>query len=184
MRITGEQLPGLRRPTAAERAWIAAQWLPYYRGLPRPRPGRLLRAVGILLICIGTASIARDTTLAGGIVTLLVGLGTLGAYSLKRGADRSRLARIQALERGDYLVAPATAAKLLPGDGLRAPGAMAQVILPDGTPMKGTYWLPWESGRALIASGPHNAPLLLIRFPGDPELLAIPRQSGPNAVEE
>ena len=54
-----DRIPGLRKPSRAEQVWIAQNWKSELQQGYSPNGGKLIRYVGIFLICVGIANMFR-----------------------------------------------------------------------------------------------------------------------------
>lgn len=170
-----ETIPGLRQPTAREQARIAESWCPEIQRIHSPNAGKLLRFVGIFLICFGTVSAMRGGEgIVGTLILLIAAVACLVFSGIGRSSARMYRNRLNALKSGNYQVAPAVSTKVMGSESGNAPGGLVKAGLPGGEPLSGSFPIPYVCAEPLIRQKIHAVPLLLIRIPGDPDILAIP----------
>ena len=178
MRLSPDNIPGQRQPTAQEHAYIAAHWGNEINRRMHKKRGSLPRYFGIFLIITGMASATRPgADLPGILVTLALAACCLGFSSLLKNMSRRKDTRLKALATANYLVAPATAWDLFTGhyqSGIRT--ALARINLPGGQVVDEVVKVPLRCADPLLKQKVQHFPVLLVILPGDPELLAIPQQ--------
>ncbi len=175
MNPKAETLPGLRRPTAAEQAWIAESWTAELQNAYSPNGGKLTRYIGVFLVCTGTVSLMRGGSgLMESIMIFVLASICLWFSSVGKKASRSHGARITAVKTGDYLVTEAFAAEVDATIRAHRPAAYAGVVLPDGRKLDSIYRIPHITAGPYLNQKNLQLPILLIRFSCDSEILAIP----------
>ena len=179
MKLSPDNIPGQRQPTAQEHAYISAHWGDEITRRMHKKRGSLLRYFGIFLIITGTASATRPgADLAGILVTLVLAAGCLAFSGLLKNMARRKDTRLNALITANYLVAPATAWDLFTGhyqSGIRT--ALARINLPGGQVADEVVRVPLRCADPLLKQKIQHFPVLLIIIPGDPEIFAIPQQN-------
>lgn len=173
-----EKLPGLRKPTSAEQEWIARNWEDELRQGYSANGGKLMRYIGIFLICTSVVNLVRGSSggVVGMIMLLLLAAVCLGASSIGKKSSRDHGARIKAVECGDYLVAEAVATKVDTSYRGNRPIALVNAVLPDGRKLNSIYRIPYICAKPLLNQEINDLPILLISFSCDPDILAIPKK--------
>lgn len=178
MKLKADIIPGQRRPTIQEHTYISAHWVDEISRRMHKKRGSLPRYFGIFLIITGIAAATRpDADLASVVVTLVVAGLFLAFASLLKTMSKRKDARLNTLEKANYLVAPATAWDLFTGryqSGIRT--SLVRVMLPDGQVVDDVLRIPLRCTDPLLKQKNRHFPILLIILPDDPEILAIPMQ--------
>lgn len=170
-----EKIPGLRKPTAAERAWIAENWKAELQQGYSPNGGKLIRYIGIFLICTGVVNLVRgEGGLVGMVLLCLLAAACLALSNVGRNSSLNHGARITAIETGDYLVTEAFSAKVDSSFRGNRPIGLVRAILPNGKKLDSLYRIPYSCAKPLLQQKSNEVPLLLIVFSCDPDILAIP----------
>ena len=170
-----EKLPGLRKPTAAEQARIAANWTEELKLGYSANGGKLTRYIGVFMICTGVVNLVRGS---GGVVGMLLlwllAAACFGVAALGKKSSRDHGARITAVETGDYLVTEAVATKVDTSHRGNKPIALVDAVLPDGRKLNSIYRIPYVCGKPMLNKKNLQLPILLIVFSCDSDILAIP----------
>lgn len=170
-----DPIPGLRQPTAQEKQWVAEKWCPEVQRTYSPNAGKLIRYVGVFFICTSVVNLMRGSEgLSSMIVLLAAAIICLGFSVIGRKSAQLYRNRLAALKQGEYMVAPARSVKVWSGFSGNNPSGHVNVCLADGEPVKGSYQIPYVCAQPLLEQKIHEIPVLLIRIPGDSEILAIP----------
>ena len=177
MNPENEMIPGLRRPTPREQAWIAEHWGYEIQKKTHRTNGKILRFVAIFLIAVGVAgSVRGGENLVGSVICLIVGLVCYGS-SRAIGKDAGKKdRRLLALATGDYYVAQATSVKIGYTLYQKYRDGSSEVRLSDGRILERNYKMPYRLAKPLIDRNINCIPILLIQLPGEHRILTIPVQ--------
>lgn len=175
MNPASETIPGLRRPDARERAWIAEHWGHEIDRKTFRKNGKFLRFVAIFLAAMSAVGMVRGEDGVGGAVVGLI-LAVI-CFALSRVLGKSagtKDRRLHALAAGDYYVAQATSVKIGYSQYEGLPRGFAEVRLADGRMLNGHHQMPYDLAKPLMDQNINSVPILLIQLPGESRILTIP----------
>ena len=167
-------IPGLRTPTAQEQNRISEYWVPVLRKHWHPTSGKLLKFFSYFFFAVGAVRMVRDPSAVVEMAFFfLLGGAVLFFSKLSKKASRDYTALYEAIQKGDYQVAPVYATKLEGTYYGNDHSVIATLELADGEPIKGLFRVPPKCAQSYPRNAQIMVPALLIFVDAKNELLAI-----------
>lgn len=163
---------GFRQPTASEREYIAAFWLPELQRRVQPNAYRVILAIGwafsiVLGLSLTVVPVSNGNRL---VFAVLAGI-FLMVGRIQRKNSRNRSQELTAVSQGQYWVAEAFADRLLTYPRGSLPKAIGEIR------GFGQCQMPYSPVSQLLQRNVQSGPVLVIRVGNELPLLAVPQPS-------